>query len=38
LNPVRGIVAGERDIVSDPAKQRLNALLEHTAPDCPRSG
>jgi subtilisin family serine protease len=36
LDPVRGIVAGERDIVSDLAKQRLNALLEHTAPDCPR--
>jgi hypothetical protein len=31
LNPIRGIVAGESDIVSDAAKQRLNDLLEHTA-------
>ena len=36
LDPVLGIVAGESDLVSDAAKQRLNSLLEHSAPDCPR--
>ena len=34
LDPIRGVVAGERDIVSDATKDRLNALLEHTAPEC----
>jgi subtilisin family serine protease len=31
LDPLRGIVAGEADIVSDAVKDRLNSLLEHTA-------
>jgi putative cell wall-binding protein len=34
LSPVRGLVAGERDIVSDEAKERLNALLEHRPKEC----
>ena len=34
INPVRGLVAGDADVVNEPAKVRLNSLLEHTAPDC----
>jgi subtilisin family serine protease len=36
LSPVRAMVVGEEDVVADTAKQRLNDLLEHTAPDCKR--
>lgn len=36
LSPIRGIVAGEGDVVKDAAKVRLNELLEHDAADCPR--
>lgn len=35
LEPIRGLVAGEADIVSDAIKDRLNALLERRAPECP---
>lgn len=34
LDPVRGVVAGDGDLISEPAKVRLNELLEHTAPEC----
>lgn len=34
LEPLRGLVAGEPDIVSEATKDRLNALLEHRAPEC----
>lgn len=34
LDPVRGVVAGDGDLISEPTKARLNDLLEHTAPEC----
>jgi subtilisin family serine protease/putative cell wall-binding protein len=36
LSPLRGIVAGDEDVVKEATKLRLNDLLEHRAPDCPR--
>ena len=34
LDPVRGLVVGEEDVITDAAKLQLNSLLEHTAPEC----
>ena len=34
LDPLRGIVAGEADIVNDATKDHLNALLEHQPDAC----
>ena len=34
LSPLRGLIAGDGDLVADATKQRLNALLEHTDPEC----
>lgn len=35
FEPFRGIIAGDVDVVNEAAKERLNALLEHRASDCP---